>query len=258
MNIFITGGTSGIGKELTELYIKEGHRVGICGGNYDNFKNSFLGFDQYIDKKLFFYELDVRDRAEHIEIVKQFSEGKLDIFIASAGINQQGSNGVNLDFDLAHKLIDINLKGTMNGIESAFLVMKKHRSGQIIAMSSASAVAGFPGAAAYTSSKAAILTMMEALAIDYRHYNITCQCVCPGYVDTPMARGAKRKKLPGLISAPVAGRQIKMAIDRKKVLYFFPWPANVSMQIVRLMPRWLFRALEWHLNRKMIKVDPVD
>lgn len=254
MNIFITGGTSGIGKCLAELYLAEGHRVGVCGGNREFFENNFKSNQE----NLFFYELDVRDRSEHIKTVAEFAEGKLNLFIACAGINQQGNNGTALNFDLAHKVIDINYIGVLNGVESAFEVMKKHRSGQIIALSSASAVAGFPGAAAYTSSKAAVMTMMEALSIDYRHYGITCQCICPGYVDTPLARGSQREKLPGLISAPAAAQHIKSAIERKKMLYFFPRLANLTMQIVRVMPRWLFRALEWHLNRKNIVADPVD
>ena len=69
MNIFITGGTTGIGLALAELYLKEGHRVGICGRNLSKFPSEIKA--KY--KQLYCYEVDVTKREELAKAVFEFA-----------------------------------------------------------------------------------------------------------------------------------------------------------------------------------------
>ena len=98
MNVFITGGTTGIGLELARLYLAEGHRVGVCGRDERKFNPQSPGMD-----KCLFYVADVADRDRLHEAIDVFvGEQSLDMMIANAGVSDGGS-GLGTDFDRARR-----------------------------------------------------------------------------------------------------------------------------------------------------------
>jgi short-subunit dehydrogenase len=239
MNIFITGGTSGIGKNLTRLYLEEGHHVGICGGTKEQFSSSWDNPPTNLE----FFELDVTNREETQKIIGEFKNGDIDLFIGSAGINQSGDNGPIPNFTLASKVIDINFKGMLHCLEAALTQMKKRNKGHLVAIASGSGFAGFPGAGAYCSSKAGVITFMESLTIDLKQFNINCSTICPGFVDTPLV-AENGRKMPFLMKPEIAAKRIKKAIKNKKELYSFPTIVWFLMGIIRMMPRFIYRSLQ--------------
>ena len=81
-NIFITGGTTGIGWELAKIYLEEGHRVGICGRDLKKLhKNEVQKYSNLIC-----YQIDVTNRELMHQKIMEFACGDLDILIANAGI----------------------------------------------------------------------------------------------------------------------------------------------------------------------------
>jgi len=242
MNIFITGGTSGIGLALTRLYIQDGHRVGICGGSKGMFDKVF----PTPDANLHFYELDVTKRSQTKQIITRFAEGKLDLVIASAGINYGKPDIDNqIDHDIEQKIFDVNLYGVLHTFEAALELMFPRKAGHLVAIASGTGFAGFPQAPAYSASKAAVITYCEALSTRLYPEGIKVTTVAPGFVDTPLPRATNPNfdKLPWVLTAQEAAKRIKRAIKKEKELFIFPVPIFIMAYVMNRMPRWLFRFL---------------
>ena len=242
MNVFVTGGTSGIGRELARLYLTEGHRVGICGGPPEAFARAFPS----PPPGLHFFELDVTDRQACKEVIGRFAGGVLDLVVACAGISYGRPDTDNrIHHEIERRIFDTNLYGVLNTFEAALDVMFPSRSGHLVAIASASGFAGFPQAPAYSASKAAVLTYCESLATRLRPEGIAVTAVVPGFVDTPLPRAVNPDfdRMPQVLTAAEAARRIKGAIAGGKELHVFPLSTALSSYIVDRMPRRLFRFL---------------
>ena len=242
MNIFITGGTGGIGKALVDAYVAAGHRVGICGGEQADFQRQFPA----PPASLHFYCLDVTDRAATRACLSEFSSGKLDLLIACAGINDGAPvAGRPLDFARAERIFQINLVGALHSIEAALDNMLPNRQGRIAVLSSAAALSGYPQTPAYCAAKSALVTLCESLSLRYADRGISVTCLLPGYIDTPLARAThpELERMPFVISSEKAAQKIMRAIEQGRMRFTFPWQIAVISTLVRWLPRRLFRAL---------------
>lgn len=237
MNIFITGGTTGIGLALAKLYLEEGHRVGICARNLEKFPTEIR--NKY--KLLKCYEVDVVNREELRSAIMDFSQGDLDIIIANAG-RSVGAKSKTPQFSVANTIIDINVKGVLNTFEIALELMLPKKKGHLVATASVAGFVGLPGAGAYSASKAAVLKLCESYSIDLKRTGISVTAIAPGFIDTPLTQ-QNNHKMPFLMSAEKAARLIKRAIEKKKPLYIFPFRMKLVMTILDKMPRSLYRAL---------------
>lgn len=237
MNIFITGGTTGIGLALARLYLEEGHRVGICARNLEKFPLEIR--NKY--KLLKCYQVDVVNREELRSAIMDFSQGDLDIVIANAG-RSVGAKSKTPQFSVANTIIDINVKGVLNTFEIALELMLPRKKGHLVATASVAGLVGLPGAGAYSASKAAVLKLCESYSIDLRRSGISVTAIAPGFIDTPLTQ-QNNHKMPFLMSAEKAAKLIKRAIEKKKPLYIFPFRMKLVMTILDKMPRSLYRAL---------------
>lgn len=237
MNIFITGGTTGIGLELAKLYLEEGHRVGICARNLSKFPQEIR--NKY--KLLKCYTVDVVNRDELRAAVLDFAGGELDILIANAG-RSVGSKSQTPVFSVASTIIDTNVKGVLNSFEIALELMLPKRRGQIVATASVAGFMGLPGAGAYSASKAAVLKLCESYSIDLKRRGISVTAIAPGFIDTPLTQ-QNNHKMPFMMSAEKAARLIKRAIEKRKALYVFPFRMKVVITILDKMPRSWYRAI---------------
>ena len=237
MNIFITGGTTGIGLALAKLYLEEGHRVGICARNLEKFPSEIK--NKY--KLLKCYQVDVVNREELRAAILDFAQGDLDIVIANAG-RSVGAKSKTPQFSVANTIIDINVKGVLNTFEIALELMLPKKKGQLVATASVAGLVGLPGAGAYSASKAAVLKLCESYSIDLKRSGISVTAIAPGFIDTPLTQ-QNNHKMPFLMSSEKAAKLIKRAIEKKKPLYIFPFRMKVVMTILDKMPRRLYRAL---------------
>lgn len=236
MNVFITGGLTGLGAETAKNLISDGHRVAIC---------SFQKQDEINDtlpEGAIYFEADVTDRKRMNSIINEFAEtfGSIDVVYANAGINHPKKEIP--DWDIAHKVVDINIKGVMNTVEPAIELMKKQKSGHIITISSVSGFVGLPGMSVYGSTKSFIRTFSESLAIDLKKHGIKVTCLAPGFISTPLT-ATNNHKMPFLISQKQAGEEIMNAIYKSKTLHVFPLPQKFIAAFLYHLPRSLYRAL---------------
>lgn len=242
MNIFITGGTTGIGLAVAKLYLEEGHRVGICARNISKFPSEIR--NKY--KQLVCYEVDVTKREDLYKAIHDFAPLELDLVFANAG-RSVGAKSKTPQFSVANEIIDINVKGVLNTFDIALEIMLPRKQGHLVATASVAGFMGLPGAGAYSASKAAVLKLCESYSLDLKRRGISVTAIAPGFIDTPLTQ-KNNHKMPFLMSADKAARLIKRAIERKKVLYVFPFRMKIVVTILDKMPRSLYRLI---MNLKM-------
>lgn len=234
MNVFITGGTTGMGYELSKIYLAEGAKVGTCSfESYDQVKENLLPEVEY-------YQANVTDKDALAKAISDFAKknGSLDLVIANAGINHHKAKIP--DFDRGRAVIEINVIGVMNTFEPAISIMKEQGYGHLAAMSSISAFSGLPGMAFYGASKAAVMSMCESFEIDLAEYGIQVTTLAPGFVNTPLT-SINNHKMPFVLEQNEAAMKMYHALQKKKQLYVFPLPMNVASKVLRHMPRVLYR-----------------
>ncbi|GAB4011284.1 MAG: SDR family oxidoreductase [Bdellovibrio sp.] len=237
MNIFITGGTTGIGAELAKFYAKQGHRVGICGRDLSKCDSEILNY-----KNIFKYETSVTDKETLHRAIDDFCQGNaLDMMIANAG-RSHGSKTKTPDFNVSRDIIDTNVVGVLNAFEKAIEIMLPKRRGQLVAIASVAGLVGLPGASAYSASKAAVIKLCESYALDFPKWGIDVTCILPGFVDTPLTR-KNDHPMPFLMPVTKAVSLMTKAIEKKKPYYIFPWQMKFAIMILEKLPRCIYRRL---------------
>lgn len=236
--VFITGGTTGIGMELAKHYSRLGWKVGVCGRDPLKFEQNF----ETQRENITFYRVDVANRDEVKQAISEFSAPLgLDLLIANAGIGYAHKTKLP-DFEWSYKMVQINLLGVMYAFEAAMDVMVPRGKGHLVATSSVAGLNGLPGVSAYSATKAAVLKYCESLHLDLRQFNINVTAICPGFVDTPLTQ-ANHHPMPFLVEAPKAATLIAQAIEKKKMVYSFPFFFFLVVKFLSLLPRTWYRAL---------------
>ena len=250
-NIFITGGSSGIGLSLTELYLKRGDRVGILGR--DQKKWDLNPSSQ--NSNTSFHKALIEERSQVKSAMQDFVKryGPIDVLIVNAGIGNTHKSPIP-DFDSSENILRVNVLGSLYTIESGFELMYPHKKGQITIISSVAAYLGLAGNAAYCASKSALQRMAESYAIDFANFGIHVMCVSPGFVKTPLTQ-ENSHKMPFIITAEKAAKLIAKGIDTKKIWMGFPWQLYGLMSFLSLVPSgfyiWLSQKLKLNLYQKL-------
>lgn len=238
--VFITGGTTGIGAEMARIYAFKGWKVGVCGRDKKKFEETFQVPNQHIS----FYQVDVANREDLKAAIADFSKSiGLDLLIANAGIGYKYKTKVP-DFEWSYKMVHVNFLGVMYAFEAALDVMIPRSKGQLVAISSIAGYNGLPGVSAYSATKAAVLRYCESLHLDLKQFNIDVTTICPGFIETPMT-STNNHSMPFIVKAPKAAELIVRAIEKKKMVYAFPFFFASLVRILSMLPRtWYKRVMK--------------
>lgn len=209
--IFITGAAAGIGRATAELYAARGWFVGLydlAGSAVEGLRQKF-GASQAIAE-----QLDVTDPAAVEAALLRFWDktGRLDVMFNCAGILTTGDFA---DIPLArhHLLVDLNLKGVINGAHAAFPYLKQTRGSCLINMASASAIHGTPAFATYGATKFAVKGLTEALSIEWAQHRIRVMDLMPLFVATPMVNNvAAPPKSIGRLGVNLTAEDVALAV----------------------------------------------
>jgi len=195
----VTGGGSGIGQAISEVFAAQGARVMVldreAGAAEETVSRIRAGANPGNAEV---FACDVTQAAEVQKTLDAVLEagGKLDILVNNAGIAHVGtieSTG-EADFD---RVMAVNVKGAYLCAQAAVARMVPRGGGVILNMASIASLIGVPDRFAYSVSKGAILTMTYSIAIDYVKMGIRCNCIAPARIHTPFVDGFVKKNYPG-------------------------------------------------------------
>lgn len=217
----ITGGTGGIGKSIARVFAQEGAEVVIMGRTPQKLNDTIqeLGFGTPIIA-------DIRNEEEIQNGVNTIIErfGRIDILVNGAGIHPKEKPLHEIKESEWNEVIDINLTGQFRVTKAVIPHMIANGKGSIINISSDAGLKPLEDyyADAYVASKAALVLLTKAWALEYAKNQIRVNCVCPGMVDTEMTKNylnTEFKKNSELSEHPL-GRIGKPEDVAKAILYF--------------------------------------
>ncbi len=185
----ITGAASGIGKATAKLFAEHGAKVVVADIDKDGGSQTVTQI-QNGGNEAIFVETDVTLKVDTEKMVAQTVEtyGKLDILFNNAGIAMR-LPVAELPEEDWHRCLDVNLTGVFLCAKAAIPAMLKNGCGSIINMSSIYGVVGADVRAAYVASKGGVTNLTRGMALDYAENNIRVNCICPGFVETPLVAG---------------------------------------------------------------------
>lgn len=192
----ITGGASGIGKAISNVFARQGASVFILDMDDDGGSNTVKEIVA-AGGKADFKKCNIASQAEVKQVMEYIlnASGYIDILINNAGIAHVGNaeNTGEAEFD---RLMQVNVKGMYNCLHEVIPHMKR-KGGVIVNMASVAATIGIPDRFAYSTTKGAVIGMTLSVAKDYLGHNIRCNCISPGRVHTPFVDGFIAKNYPG-------------------------------------------------------------
>ncbi len=233
----IIGASSGIGRELARILIRNNYKVGITGRREHLLKelqNESPG--QYL-----YRAFDIRDLSKTTknlrELIKELDG--LDLFIMSSGI---GYINPELDSEPEFLTIDTNVTAFTDVITFAYRYFQEKKQGHIAGITSIAALRGNKNAPAYNASKAYQVNYLESLRQKSRSLKIPVYItdIRPGFVATDMAKG---DNLFWVASPEKAAKQIYRAIRKKKRIVYITKRWRIFALLIKLFPARIHEKL---------------
>ena len=183
--VFITGGSRGIGAACVKLFHQAAANVAFSFKENENAATSLV--NSFSNNKPFPVQMDIGSEQEIIKTVKLILDkfGKIDILVNNAGIWKFGE-AEKMTLQEWNETIQINLTSTFLITREIFPSMKNNGFGRIINISSTAGQRGEAFYSHYAASKGGIISYTKSLASELGKFNITTNCVAPGWVDTEM------------------------------------------------------------------------
>lgn len=183
----VTGATKGLGRETALLLAEEG--ASIVGVGRDSEDGRRLEEDsREFTGDIAFVSGDVRDEDTSGRAIQTCLEqfGRFDIMVANAGILGPETPLHETDAKGFDEVVDVNVRGLFFNCRAAVTAMLEGGGGSIVTVGSILSVTADPMLTSYTATKAAVLGLTKAIAVDYADRGIRCNCVLPGDMETPM------------------------------------------------------------------------
>lgn len=228
MNVFITGASSGIGKELVRHYANQGHQVFACGRSMEKL-NTLLDFGDVTP-----LQFDVTDFEGSHEVISRLPA--IDLAILNAGDCEYIKDATQFDAELFHRIININLISVAYQIQSLMpkLLSSNSRS-QLVLMGSAASITALPQAEAYGASKAAIAYLADTLYLDLKNSGVDVSRVSPGFVKTPLT-DRNHFSMPFIMNTEQAITRIAKGIEARRPHIRFPKRLFWVLRTLALLP----------------------
>jgi short-subunit dehydrogenase len=245
--VFITGASTGIGEALARHYAGPDTTLGLFARR----RELLEALAAKLPGKSAVYAGDIGDTAALAAAAKDFLGrfGAPDLVIANAGISV-GTRGDELpDVEKLQRVLTVNVTGLAATLAAFAPAMKQAGRGTLCGIASVAGFRGLPGAGAYSASKSAAITWLEALRTELYGCGVSVVTICPGYIDTPMTQ-VNRYRMPFIISADDAAKRFARAIAAKRRLVVIPWQMALVSTLLRLVPNWLYDRMAARAPRK--------
>jgi 3-oxoacyl-[acyl-carrier protein] reductase len=211
LNYIITGTRKGLGKELAEYYLAQGHHVAGCSRG-----KASIDHDNYLH-----FELDVADERAVVKMVKQVKKklGSIDVLLNNAGIAAM-NHVITTPYGNAKNVFSTNFFGTFLLTREVSKVMMKVQKGSIVNYTTVAVALDLAGEAVYAASKAAIESFTRISAKELGEFGIRVNAVGPTPVYTDLVRNVPKNKLDALLEQQIIHRFGKTE-DVRNVIDFF-------------------------------------
>ena len=244
---WIIGASSGLGAALAKLLDGRISTVAISARSADKL-NTLQASSQSMDA----YPLDVTDESAVGACYEQIEskDGPVDLVVISSG-TWDVVRPPNLDPRVFRKAMEVNFMGVINVLAKVVPDMMRRGTGQIAIISSVAGYRGLPKAAAYGSTKAALINLAESLHPELAESGVTLSIVNPGFVDTPMTE-VNDFPMPFLMPVDDAAERLLTGLERKHYEITFPRRFTWIMKLLRLLPNVLFL---WLVKRFVLRPE---
>ena len=235
-NVWITGGSSGIGKALAIKLATEGWQV-AASARRENLLQDLNNNNSNIHP----LPLDVKDEsmAKKVfqDIVEKFQ--MIDICVFCAGIHDPEAEK-KLSIEKIREIMETNFFGTLNCIMAVNGYFRELKNGHISIVSSVAAYRGLPAASGYCASKSALTSLAESLYFDFKRYNVRVSVISPGFIKTPMT-DKNKFPMPMIKSAEYAAEKMFVGLTKRTAFEIhFPKTFTFMMKLLKIMPNWLY------------------
>jgi NAD(P)-dependent dehydrogenase (short-subunit alcohol dehydrogenase family) len=181
--IFITGGASGLGREVGRYFAGKGWFVGLSDVDEAGLAETAAMLPAGQSSQ---HRLDVANREQWQKALSDFAHvasGRLDVLFNNAGIGTGGLIHEMQDADIDRQ-IAVNFTGVVNGIRAAFPLLQATPGSCVLNTCSAAGIYGTPGISIYSATKFAVRGLTEAFDIEWRDMDIKSRSLMPGFIDT--------------------------------------------------------------------------
>ncbi|MES2459944.1 MAG: SDR family NAD(P)-dependent oxidoreductase [Armatimonadota bacterium] len=239
----VVGASSGIGAEIARQLAAKGCAVALVARRETELRSLADEINSRTTEPLAtVYAHDVRSYDEVPSLFQNICRdlGGLDAIFYAAGVMPRITDS-EYSFDKDRAMIEVNVLGAIAWLNEAAQRFEAAGSGTIVGLSSVAGDRGRRGQPVYCTSKAALNTYMEALRNRVGRLGVRVVTIKPGPVDTPLTKGLD--KLPMVISAADAGRQILAASEKGKRVAYIPGKWRPVMAVIRSIPSPIFQKL---------------
>jgi len=199
----VTGAASGMGRAVAVRFAQQGARVVVSdldeSGGLETLERLRAGGGEGI-----WVPLDVTQEEQVEALVEQTlsTYGALQVLYNNAGINSDDGAVTDLTVERWERIHNVNLRGLFLTSKYCIPPMLTVGSGAVINVASVGGLIGLPGHEAYTATKGAVVAMTRSMAVTYAAQGVRVNCICPGFIMTPMvtAMGPEMVELGGSIT----------------------------------------------------------
>jgi NADP-dependent 3-hydroxy acid dehydrogenase YdfG len=234
--VAITGASSGIGQASARLLAHRGARV-VLGARRDDRLNQLVGDIRADGGTAVARVTDVTQADDVRELVetglREF--GALDVLIGNAGISKIGPMA-DLDADGWSAMIDVNLRGVLNGIAAALPVFRRQGRGHFVTTVSTAGIQIVPTMAVYAATKNAVRTVMEGLRTESTDGVVRTTSISPGYVDTELDSSIDDVELRGRIRSVMDDSGLAPEAVARAIAFAVEQPHDVEIGDLTIRP----------------------
>lgn len=253
--VWITGASSGLGEALAKKFASEKAKLILSSRRESELQRVKKECAKFIsEKNILILPLDVAELSnagvETQKVMQKF--GRIDILVNNAGIAQRSYAG-DTSIEVERKIMEINYFGSIILTKAVLQVMRKQKSGNIVAVSSVMGKLGYPGRSSYSASKHALHGYFESMRIEEQFNNIKVHIICPGYVKTNVSMNAVNEKGERYnkmdkgqekgMEPRLAAKKILIAIRNNRYETFFGGMEMFSITAKRFFPRIFYKLI---------------
>ncbi|MEM9198116.1 MAG: SDR family NAD(P)-dependent oxidoreductase [Pseudomonadota bacterium] len=244
--VWITGASGGIGRALALEYARRGWRV-VATARSSEPLDRLAAEAEPLRGQIDPAPGDVTDPAAMQRIVADITaQGPLALVVLNAGIYTP-MRAKGFEAAQARRMFDVNLGGVVNALEPVLACLIAQGRGHVALTASVAGYRGLPQAAGYSATKAGLIAMAEALAMDLVDLGVRISVINPGFVETE-ATAVNEFDMPFLMQPDEAARRIADGLARPGFEIAFPRRFALILKAVGLLPN---RAYIWAVRRAL-------